>query len=122
MTGAATKQEVRRIELVPADVDEAAQAAGKLILDLVIDVETGRSNGPFPAFGREGDYRQPATLLPFTLMADGRLDYGAYAAAYERADVLTIRPVRLAVDADVVCSRAGGDTLYRVLSITPTAA
>ena len=113
---------MHRVTLVLADIDEEAQAAGKLILDLALDVETGFSTGPFPAFGRKGDFRQPDTLLPFTLMADGRLDFGAFAPASERADVLNIRNIRLAQEEDVVCTTVGGDTRYRIVSIAPTAA
>ena len=122
MTGDAALSVLHRITLVLADADEEAQAAGKLILDLAVDAETGLSSGPFPAFGRKGDFRQPDTLLPFTLMADGRLDFGAFAPAAERADVLNIRRIRLVRDEDVICTTAGGDTRYRILSIAPTAA
>ena len=121
MTGAASTLEMHRIELVLADADEAAQAAGKLILDLAVDNATLLSSGPFPAFGRKGDFRQPETLQPFTLMAGGRLDFGAFAPAEERADVLNIRHVRVAVEAEVICTGASGETRYRIKFIAPTA-
>lgn len=108
--------DLTRIVLVPADADEAAQAAGQLILDLRVYRATLRSSGPFPAFGRKGDFRKPETLFPFTLMADGRLDFGAFAPEDARQDVLAIRQARLAPGEEVACTGPDGETRYRIVS------
>lgn len=105
-----------RIVLVPAGADEAAQAAGQLILDLRVDRATLRSSGPFPAFGRKGDFRQPDTLFPFTLMADGRLDFGAFAPDNARQDVLAIRQAKIAPGEEIACTGPAGETRYRIVS------
>ena len=122
MTAPAPTPEMHRIVLVPTDADQNTQLSERLILDLAMDIETRISTGPFPAFGRKGDFHQPATLLPFTLMADGRLDYGAFAPAAEQPQMLNIRQVRLLPEDTVICTHAGAETRYKVVSMAPTAA
>ena len=107
---------MQRIVLVPVDADESAHAAGQLILDLLVDSATSRSSGPFPAFGRKGDFRQPATVYPFTLMVDGRLDFGAFAPDEARLDVLAVRQALLATGEEIACSGPAGISRYRIVS------
>lgn len=82
-----------RVILVPQGEEEATDR--QIVLDLTIDAR-GVAVGPFPAFGRIGDFRRPGTLFPFTLMGDGRLDYGAHAGDVPTQDKLAIRSEVLA--------------------------
>ena len=90
-----------RITLVPKGADAETAAARQVVLDLKLDTEKGTSSGPFPAFGRIGDFRKPETLIPFTLMMDNRLDTGAYATDAQRQAKLEIRGAPLVVDGEV---------------------
>jgi len=108
-----------RLVLKPANVDADEADERQIVLDLSLDSDTGMSAGPFPAFGRVGDYRKPETLFPFTLMMDGRMDTGAYAAEQERNDMLEIRKASLEEGGIIV--RRSGDTAadYVIESVTP---
>lgn len=93
-----------RVILVPQGEEEAADR--QIVLDLTIDAR-GVAVGPFPAFGRIGDFRRPGTLFPFTLMGDGRLDYGAHAGDVPTQDKLAIRSEVLAPGGEIL--RTAGD-------------
>ena len=82
--------EMMRIVLVPVEGDETTAEAAQIMIDLAID-EAGLNSGPFPAFGRIGDFRGSETLYPFTLMGDGRMDRGAHASDGQRQDRLVHR-------------------------------
>lgn len=110
-----------RIVLVTAEAGEDEQAARQIVLDLCRDDSTGSSSGPFPAFGRIGDFRRPETLFPFTLMMDGRLDMGAHASEAARQDRLDIRGARLAVGETVTLTGADGETACLIRSVTALA-
>lgn len=93
--------ELVRITLVPKGADADTAAARQFVLDLKLDSEKGTSTGPFPAFGRIGDFRKPETLIPFTLMMDNRLDTGAYASDAQRQAKLEIRAAPLVEGGEV---------------------
>lgn len=88
-----------RVVLLPKDPENAADR--QITLDLKID-DSGSAIGPFPAFGRVGDFKKPDTVYPFTLMGDGRLDYGAYASDTAEQDKLAIRSTVVAPGAEIV--------------------
>jgi hypothetical protein len=104
-----------RVVLMPQrDAAEARQ----IVLDLKMDEESGSSSGPFPAFGRVGDFRAPETLYPFTLMFDGRMDYGAYARDDQRQDMIEIRKAPIA-EGEEIAYRAGEQSFtYVIASVT----
>ena len=90
-----------RVILFPkADEDAGAR---QIVLDLAIDA-SGSVVGPFPAFGRVGDFKRPETLYPFALMGDGRVDFGAYAGDSARQDRLAIRSAVLAPGTEIIWS------------------
>lgn len=93
-----------RVILFPQGAEDATDR--QIALDLTIDAG-GAAVGPFPAFGRIGDFKRPKTLFPFTLMGDGRLDYGAHAGPVPAEDRLAIRNAVLAPGAEIL--RAAGD-------------
>jgi len=107
-----------RVVLVPKDTDADTAAARQIVLDLRLDTEKGSSNGPFPAFGRIGDFRKPETLFPFTLMMDGRLDMGAHASDAQRQDKLDIRGATLEVGGDVPLISGDASEPFVIQSIT----
>lgn len=84
-----------RVVIVPEGADADSVASRQIMLDLLLDTETGATNGPFPAFGRIGDFRRPETLYPFTLMMDGRVDLGAHANDAQRQQRLEVRDAQL---------------------------
>lgn len=96
--------DIVRVTLVPQGEEEATDR--QIVLDLTIDAR-GVAVGPFPAFGRIGDFRRPGTLFLFTLMGDGRLDYGAHAGDVSTQDKLAIRNEVLAPGAEIL--RTAGD-------------
>jgi hypothetical protein len=106
--------EMVRVVLVPRDAEGEAAGDRQIMVDMAIDA-TGSAVGPFPAFGRVGDYRKPATLYPFTLMMDGRVDYGAYADAKASEVKLAIRSTILRPGAEIA---HGGET-FVIASVTP---
>ncbi|MBT2188408.1 hypothetical protein [Sphingobium nicotianae] len=106
-----------RVTLVPRGADADTAAARQIILDLKLDTEKGTSSGPFPAFGRIGDFRKNETLFPFTLMMDGRLDMGAYASDAERQSKLDIRGAKLAVGGEVVLTDGDASETFVISAI-----
>jgi hypothetical protein len=96
--------DIVRVVLVPKDADDATDR--QIMVDMAIDAG-GSAVGPFPAFGRVGDFKRPNTLYPFTLMGNGRIDYGAYASDGAPQDNLAIRSVVLTPGAEIV--RTAGD-------------
>lgn len=96
--------DIVRVVLFPKDADDAGDR--QIIVDMAIDA-SGSAVGPFPAFGRVGDFKRPKTLYPFTLMGDGRIDYGACASDGAPQDKLAIRSVALTPGAEIV--RTAGD-------------
>lgn len=96
--------DIVRVVLVPRGAEDASDR--QIMLDLTIDAG-GAAVGPFPAFGRIGDFKRPETLFPFTLMGDGRLDYGAHAGDVAMPDKLAIRNAVLAPGAEIL--RTAGD-------------
>lgn len=108
-----------RVVLKPDGVSEDEGNARQMVLDMIVDEATQVSTGPFPAFGRSGDYRKPETLYSFTVMMDGRLDMGAYATDEQRQDVLAIRTAKLEAGTLVPCAGPSGDLNYAIVSVTP---
>ena len=107
-----------RVTLLPKDVDGDSAGDRPIILDMVID-ESGTAVGPFPAFGRVGDFRKPETLYPFTLMMDGRMDYGASAEASANQAKLEIRKAVLAVGAEIAHVGPSGSETFAISALTP---
>ncbi len=110
--------ELMRVVLTPKGAEGDAAAEQQIILDLKVDAETGMSAGPLPAFGRVGNFTNAGGLYPFTLMADGRMDYGAHATAEERQDNLDIRTRKIAVGEDASYKDADGTSVYVIKSVT----
>lgn len=96
--------DIVRVILFPQGAEDATDR--QIAVDLTIDA-AGVAVGPFPAFGRIGDFKRPGTLFPFTLMGDGRLDYGAHAGDVPTQDRLAIRNEVLAPGAEIL--RTAGD-------------
>ncbi|MFA5962582.1 MAG: hypothetical protein WC804_01060 [Sphingomonas sp.] len=92
--------DIVRVVLYPKGVDGAFASDRQITLDLAIDAG-GSAVGPFPAFGRIGDFKRPETIYPFTLMGDGRLDYGAHAGDVAQ-DMLAIRAATLTPGGEIV--------------------
>ncbi len=111
--------EMMRLILKPAGADEATAAAKQIWVDLAVDSETGQSTGPFPAWGRVGDWQQPGTLVPFTLMMDGRMDTGIYASDDQRSDVLEIRKADLGEGKTIVLKSGSDTSNYVIESLKP---
>ena len=113
--------ELVRVVLTPAVADDDLAARLQFILDLQIDAETQACAGPRPAFGRRGDFTRVETLYPFTLMADGRIDYGQYAAPEARQDNLDIRGRTIVVGGSVTYRSAEEHSDYVIKSVTALA-
>lgn len=107
-----------RIVLVPRGADAETAAARQFVLDLRLDTEKGTSSGPFPAFGRIGDFRKPETLYPFTLMMDGRLDTGAHARDEARQARLEIRDAPLVEGGEVALTDGERSETFVIQSVT----
>jgi len=110
--------DVVRVTLVPKDVEEVAIGARQIIIDLIADIESRQATGPFPAFGRIGDFKLPETLIPFTLMGDGRIDRGVYAPTGVGADKLMIRGARISVGEEVALIGADKTSVYGISAVT----
>jgi hypothetical protein len=110
--------EMVRVVVTPKGADEATEAELQFILDLKVDRATGKSAGPLPAFGRRGSFNKIESLYPFTLMVDGRVDYGAHAGAAARQDNLDIRGRVLAAGEPVTYRSATGEAAYEIKSVT----
>lgn len=113
--------EMVRVVLVPQGVDDDAAAARQIIVDMKLDTETGVSAGPFPAFGRVGDFKRPETLYPFTLMMDGRMDFGTYATDEQREDMFELRTARLVAGEEVAYRKGNESQSYVISTVTPLA-
>ncbi|MEJ0022313.1 MAG: hypothetical protein WDN76_01905 [Alphaproteobacteria bacterium] len=109
------KSEVVRVVLLPQDKNGDRQ----FVLDLKLNPETQVSDGPFPAWGRVGDYKKNETLFPFTLMMDGRLDYGAYATDAQRQAVLDIRKAKLVQGGEIALRNGDKTETFVIASVTP---
>lgn len=107
------------VVLMPRGVGEEMAAALQIVIDMKIDTDTGITVGPFPAFGRVGDFRKPESLYPFTLMFDGRMDYGAHASDAQRTDMLEIRGAKLIEGEEVACRHGESPRIYRIDTVTP---
>ena len=108
-----------RVVLVPQGVSEEAASDRQIILDLKLDTDTGMCTGPLPAFGRVGDFQKPETLYPFTLMRDGRMDFGSYATEEQRQDMFEIRTVRLAAGEEVAYRTGDQSQTYIIKTVMP---
>lgn len=109
--------ETVRVVLAPDGVATDDASDRQILLDLTMDSETSACTGPFPAFGRVGDFRRPETLYPFALMFDGRMDFGAFAVDARRQGMLAIRAARL-IPGERVDYRSGDDhDIYVVASV-----
>ncbi|MBC2778547.1 hypothetical protein [Parasphingopyxis marina] len=91
----------------------------QIVIDLNRDSETGISAGPFPAFGRVGHFRKAETLYPFTLMGDGRMDYGAHAQDDQRQDRLEVRKAKLTAGEAITCRVGDRADDYLIESVEP---
>jgi hypothetical protein len=111
------KGELVRVVLFPQDKNADRQ----IILDLKLNPETGVSDGPFPAWGRVGDFKKNETLFPFTLMMDGRMDTGAYATDAQRQVFLDIRKAKLEKGGEVVRRDGDKSETFVIETITPLA-
>ena len=110
--------EMVRVVLLPKDAEGESAGDRQIMIDMVIDV-AGSAVGPFPAFGRVGDYKKPETLFPFTLMMDGRVDYGAHTDAGASQGKLGIRSTQLVAGAEVPLTGADGAEIFEIASVTP---
>ena len=110
--------EMVRVVLVPRGAEGDTAGDKQIVLDMAIDA-AGTAVGPFPAFGRIGDFRKPETLFPFTLMMDGRIDYGAHAEDSANQTKLQIRQTVLKAGAEVARVGAGGNEAFEIASVTP---
>lgn len=103
-----------RVVLFEKGVDGAEAPDSQMVIDMALDPETGASKGPFPAFGRIGNWQKPATLYPFALMMDGRLDFGTMATEAQNQEKLELRPARLEAGVEV----PGTAKSYVIQSVT----
>ncbi|WP_206366439.1 hypothetical protein [Sphingomonas gei] len=110
-----------RVVLFPKGPRDPAATDRQITIDMVVDAG-GSAIGPFPAFGRMGDFTKPEMLYPFALMGDGRIDYGAYASDGARQDKLAIRTARLAPGAEILRTAAGTTEIFLIDTVTPLAA
>jgi hypothetical protein len=105
--------QLMRVLLLPQDGDVEAR---QIVIDMQVDA-SGKATGPFPAFGRIGDFKRPETLQPFALMFDGRMDLGAYAPDHARQAILEIRNATLVPGAEIARVASGRET-YVVSTLT----
>ncbi len=107
--------DIVRVVLVPQGAQDAADR--QIMLDLTVDAG-GAAVGPFPAFGRIGDFKRPETLFPFTLMGDGRLDYGAHAGPAPAEDKLAIRNAVLTPGAEILRTVGDRSEAFVIAAVT----
>lgn len=107
--------DIVRVVLVPQGAEDVTDR--QIALDLAIDAG-GVAVGPFPAFGRVGDFKRPETLFPFTLMGDGRLDYGAHAGLVPADDTLAIRKQVLIPGAEILRNVDGRREAFVIATVT----
>ena len=110
--------EIVRVVLLPKGADEESAGDRQIMVDMAIDA-AGSAVGPFPAFGRVGNFKKPATLHPFTLMMDGRIDYGAHADDGANQNKLEIRSTILRPGAEIAQTGAGGAETFVITTVTP---
>jgi hypothetical protein len=110
-----------RVVLFPKGAKGPAAADRQITIDMAVD-PVGTAVGPFPAFGRVGDFKKPEMLYPFALMGDGRIDYGAYASDGARQDKLAIRAARLTPGTEILRTAAGTTEIFLIDTVTPLAA
>jgi len=113
--------EMVRVTLLPKDADGDAAADRQIVIDMAVDA-AGSAIGPFPAFGRIGDFRKPETLYPFTLMMDGRIDTGAYAGDEARQGKLAIRSTPMTIGAEVAHGTGDRTETFVIATVTSLAA
>lgn len=89
----------------------------QVVLDLIVDVDSKQAVGPFPAFGRIGDFRNPDTVVPFTLMKDGLMDRGSNARPGPKEQTLLIRGARLGVGENISMIVGGNTSSYEIVSL-----
>lgn len=104
-----------RVVLVPQGAEDATDL--QIMLDLTIDAG-GVAVGPFPAFGRIGDFKRPETLFTFTLMGDGRLDYGAHAGPLPADDKLAIRDAVLVPGGEILRTLGERSEVFVIATVT----
>lgn len=107
--------DIVRVILFPRGAEDATDQ--QIALDLKIDTG-GAAVGPFPAFGRIGDFKRPETLFPFTLMGDGRLDYGAHAGPVPTQDKLAIRNGVLVPGAEILRTLGDRSEAFVIATVT----
>ena len=110
--------EIVRVVLTPKGADADSAADRQIVLDMKIDPDTQLSTGPYPAFGRIGDFRKPETLYPFALMFDGRLDFGAYATDGQPVHKIDIRAAKIAVGQEVAYHMGDDSAPYGIDMVT----
>lgn len=103
-----------RVLMFVKGVSEDSAPDSQIVIDMVLDSETGASKGPFPAFGRMGNWQKPDTLYPFALMMDDRVDFGTLASDEQNKNVLELRKANLAVGTEVPY----GSQTYVIQSVT----
>jgi hypothetical protein len=107
--------DIVRVILFPQGAEDATDR--QIVVDLTID-GAGAAVGPFPAFGRIGDFKRPGTLFPFTLLGDGRLDYGAHAGDVPTLDKLAIRNAVLAPGAEILRTADDHSEAFVIATVT----
>jgi len=112
--------DMMRVVLLPKDAAAGTAGDRQITIDMAVDAG-GTAVGPFPAFGRTGDFKKPETLYPFALMGDGRIDYGAHAPHEARQDKLALRAARLTPGAEIVRTAAGEAEIFLIEAVTPLA-
>lgn len=110
-----------RVVLLPKEAGGAPAGDGQITIDVLAGAD-GTVVGPFPAFGRVGDFKKPDTLYPFTLMGDGRMDFGAHAAEPERHDKLAIRSMPLIPGGEILRLGQDRSEAFVIDTVTPLAA
>ncbi len=110
-----------RVVLLPTDGEGGSASDRQITIDVLIDAD-GSVIGPFPAFGRVGDFKRPATIYPFTLMGDGRIDYGAHASDAGRQDKLAIRAMQVALGAQIHHMAGDRTEVFSIETVIPLAA
>jgi len=108
--------DIVRVVLYPKGAQGAAATDRQIMLDLAIDAG-GSAIGPFPAFGRIGDFKRSETIHPFTLMGDGRLDYGAHAGDAAQ-DKLAIRGMPLVPESEIVRTIGNHHETFVIATVT----
>lgn len=88
----------------------------QMLVDLVVDPETGMCVGGQPSFGVYGSPARDFSF-PFVLRANGIVDYGANADDAERFDTLNIRARRIEQGEVVTYTGTDGEVSYRIAKV-----